>query len=67
MKISLALLLKICFWTQITKIKCNLSFNQSESRIKDLRLIFLTCVQTQILCNGAYVAKFEFNDCINHL
>ena len=28
-------------------------FNQSESRINDLRLIFLICVQTQILCNRA--------------
>ena len=47
---------KICVWTQIRKIKRNLIFNQSESRINDLRLIFLICVQTQILCNRAYVA-----------
>ena len=51
---------KICVWTQIRKIKRKLSFNQSESRIMesrimDLRLIFLICVQTQILCNGALV------------
>ena len=32
-----------------------LIFNQSESRIKDLRLIFLICIQTQILCNGAII------------
>ena len=44
---------KICIWTQIRKIKRKLNFNQSESRIKDLRLIFLICVQTQILCKGA--------------
>ena len=30
-----------------------ISFNQSESRIKGLRVIFLICDQTQILCNGA--------------
>ena len=47
---------KICVWTQIRKIKRKLSFNQSESSIKDLRLIFVrTCVQTQILCNGANI------------
>ena len=33
---------KICVW----KIKRKLSFNQSESRIKGLRLIFLICDQT---------------------
>ena len=32
--------------------------NQSESRIKDLRLSFLICVQTQILCNGAMASYF---------
>ena len=32
-------------WTQIRKIKCKLIFNQSELRIKHLRLIFLICVQ----------------------
>ena len=36
---------------QISKIKSSLIFNQSESRIKDLSLIFFFCVQTQILCN----------------
>ena len=46
---------KICVWMQIRKIKSKLIFYQSEWRIKDLRLIFLICVQTQILCNGAYV------------
>ena len=49
------LLHKICIWTQIRKIKRKFIFNQSESRIKDLRLIFLICIQTQILCNGAYI------------
>ena len=44
---SLVPLHKICVWTQIRKIKRKLIFNQSESRIKDLRLIFLICVQTQ--------------------
>ena len=34
---------KIWVWTQIRKIKCKLSFNQSESRINDLRLISVTC------------------------
>ena len=37
------------------KNQTQIDFNQSESRIKDLRLIFLICVQTQILCNGAIV------------
>ena len=46
---------KTCVWTQIRKIKRKLIFNQSESRIKDLRLIFLICVQTQVLCNGGCV------------
>ena len=40
------LLHKICVWTQISKIKRKLIFNQSKSRIKDLRLIFLICDQT---------------------
>ena len=52
---TLAPLHKICVWTQIRKIKRKLIFNQSESRIKDLRLIFMICVQTQILCNGVIV------------
>ena len=50
---------KICVWTQIRKIKRNLIFNQSESRINDLRLIFLICVQTHILCNRAKVSKSD--------
>ena len=45
---DIALLHKICVWTQIRKIKRKLNFNQSESRNKGLRFIFLTCVQTQI-------------------
>ena len=53
---------KICIWTQtqIRKIKRKLSFNQSESRIKDLRLIFLTFVPTQNLCNGTNGMKWQF-------
>ena len=35
--VTLAPLHKICVWTQVGNIKRNLSFNQSESRIKDLR------------------------------
>ena len=35
----MALLHKISVWTQVRKIKRNLSFNQLESCIKDLRLI----------------------------
>ena len=42
----------ICDWMQIRKITRNFSFNQSESGIKDLRLIFLTCIQTQIYETG---------------
>ena len=62
---------KICVWTQIRKIKHKLIFNQSESRIKDLRLIFLICVQTQILCNGANITRksvaFHFGQILVHL
>ena len=42
--VTLAPLHKICVWTQIRKIKRNLIFNQSESRIKDLRFIFYASV-----------------------
>ena len=34
-------------------LNVKLIVNQSESRFKDLRLIFLICIQTQIWCNGA--------------
>ena len=43
-------------------------FSQSESCIKDLRLIFLICVQTQFLCNGARINTilevFTLNVCL---
>ena len=50
---TMAPLHKICVWTLVRKIKRSLSFNQSESRIKDLCSpnFFLTCVQIQLLCN----------------
>ena len=52
---------KIFVWTQIRKIKRKLIFSQSESRIKDLRLICLICVQMQLLCNGAMVPHLPLN------
>ena len=42
--VNMALLHKICVWTQIRQITRKLILNQSESCIKDLRLIFLLCV-----------------------
>ena len=56
--VSVMIILKVYLSPKIfvfifDKIKRKLSFNQSESRIKGLRLIFLICVQTQIFCNGA--------------
>ena len=37
-----------------------MSSNQSESHIKCLRLIFMICVQTQILCNGAKDTQLRY-------
>ena len=46
---------KICVWTQIRKIKRkSLTLDFDWLKI-NLSLIFLICVQTQILCNGVFV------------
>ena len=52
---SIVYITKTMNLSHANQIKRKLSFNQSELRIKDLRLIFLICVQTQILCNRAPV------------
>ena len=43
---------KICVWTQMRKIKRKSLMRDSDWLEINLRLIFLICVQTQILCNG---------------
>ena len=41
---------------KVRKIKRKLLFNQSESCIQALRLIFLTSARTQVLYNGASIS-----------
>ena len=45
---------------QIRKIKRKLIFNQSESRIKDLHLIFLICVQKRTFYATGPLVKTQF-------
>ena len=47
--------IKSAFERKSEKSNATCFFKQSESRIKDLRLICLICVQTQFLCNGAII------------
>ena len=49
----MVLLHKICVWTQVRKIKRKSLMRDSDWLKLNLRLIFLICVQTQIVCNGA--------------
>ena len=44
---------KICVWTHVTEIKRKSLMPDSDWLKLNLHLIFLICVQTQILCNGA--------------
>ena len=52
---TMAPLHKICIWLQIRKIKRKSLMRDSDWLKINLRLIFLICVQTQILCNGANI------------
>ena len=42
-----------CVWTQVRKIKRKSLMRDSDWLKLNLRFIFLICVQTQMLCNGA--------------
>ena len=53
--VFMAPLHKICVWSEIRKIKRKPLMRDSDWLKLNLRLIFLICVQTQILCKGAYV------------
>ena len=50
---TMAPLHKICVWKHIRKIKRKPLMHDSDWFKLSLRLIFLICVQTQMLCNGA--------------
>ena len=52
---DIAPLHKTCVWTQVRKIKRKSLMRDSDWLKFNLRLIFLICVQTQILCNGAII------------
>ena len=57
--VTMAPLHKICVWTQTRKIKRKSLMRNSDWLKINLRLIFLICVQTQVLCNGAYDTYME--------
>ena len=60
MCVIMAPLHKMCVRTQIRKIKRKSLMRDSDWLKINLRLIFLICVQTQILCNGAYMRIIQF-------
>ena len=52
---NMAPLHKTCVWTQIRKIKRKSLMRDSDWLKIKLHLIFLSCIQTQILCNRAQI------------
>ena len=54
---TLAPLPKTWVWTQVRELKRKSLMHDSDWLKLNSRLIFLICVQTQILCNGAIVSQ----------